>query len=499
MSPLVTIDPVTRIEGRARVTIELDDGGRVLDARVHVHELRGFETLCVGRPLREMPALTARICGICPVSHSLAAAKAGDVILGSTPPPAARKLRALLQLAQLVQSHALSFFHLSAPDLFFGHDGDPARRSFFGLAEAAPELARDGVRVRRFGQEAIERVAGQRIHAAFAVPGGVARPLRPEARDRILADLPEALAATERTLAWWKVAEPLHAEEAASCGNFESLFLALVGPEGEMELADGRLRLVSASGERVADGVDPAGYDGLLGEGVAPWTYLKPAFHRPDGPPAHDGPPSTWGDVYRVGPLARLNVVSRCGTPRADRELAAFRALARGPVLSTFHAHRARLVEILFGLERIGELLSDPAVLDGEVLAPPGTARPEGVGACEAPRGTLFHHYRVDRDGLVTWANFVVATGQNGLAMNRAVRQIAERFLSGVRITEGLLNRVEAGIRAFDPCLSCSTHAFGERRVALRLVGPGGRVLDEVEEGSIPGGPGRPGPGAVRR
>jgi NAD-reducing hydrogenase large subunit len=471
MGRVVTIDPVTRIEGRARVTIELDDAGRVVDARVHVLELRGFEAFCVGRPLREMPALTARICGICPASHALAAAKAGDEILGAAPPPAARRLRALVQVAQVVQSHALAFFHLSAPDLVLGHDADPARRSILGLAEVAPALARDGVRLRRFGQEVIERVAGRRVHASFAVPGGVARPLDPAARDAIAADLPAALAAAERALEWWQGAEPDHAEEAASCGSFDTLFLALVGPDGELAVDGGRLRLVSASGEVLADGVEPSGYADLISEDAEPWTYLRLARHRPSDREA---------GTYRVGPLARLNVVSRCGTPRAERALAAFRALSPGPVRSTFHAHRARLVEILWGLERIGELIGHPGILDPEVLAPPGEPRAEGVGACEAPRGTLFHHYRVDRDGLVTWANLVVATGQNGLAMNRAVRQIAGRWLSGARITPSLLNRVEAGIRAFDPCLSCSTHAFGGRVVALRLVGPAGRVLDEV-------------------
>jgi NAD-reducing hydrogenase large subunit len=471
MSRRIVIDPVTRIEGHASVTIEVGDDGRVVDARVHVAEVRGFESICAGRPLREMPALTARICGICPVSHALAAARAGDAILGAEPPPAARKLRLLLQLAQWVQSHALSFFHLSAPDFVFGHDGDPARRNLFGLLEAMPGLARDGVALRRFGQEAIARVAGQRVHAAFAVPGGVARPLDPRARDEIRDGLPGALAAAERTIAWWKEALPRHAEEASACGDFESLFLSLVGPAGEIDPCGERLRLVSARGEVLRDGLAPACYRELLGEAVEPWTYAKLAYYRPLGYPE---------GLYRVGPLARLNAASRCGTPRADRELRDFRALGRGAVLSTFHAHLARLVEVLHALERMRGLLDDPEILGTGVLAPPGLPREEGVGTCEAPRGTLFHHYRVDAGGLVTWANLLVPSGQNALAMNRAVKQIAARWLEGRRITGGLQNRVEAGIRAFDPCLSCATHAVGERWVALRLVGPGGEVLDEA-------------------
>jgi NAD-reducing hydrogenase large subunit len=471
VSRRIVIDPVTRIEGRARVTIELGDDGQVRDARVQVVELRGFEAICVGRPLLEMPALTARICGICPVSHSLAAAKAGDAVLGAAPSPLARKLRQLVQLGQLVQSHALSFFHLSAPDFVFGYDGDPASRNILGVARAFPGLAQDGVALRRFGQEVIAQAAGQRIHAAYALPGGVARPLARSAREHILAHLPEALAAADRALSWWREVSERHADDAASCGNFESLFLALVGPRGELELCDGLLRLVSSAGKVLADGIDPSSYADFLAEAVEPWTYLKQPYIRARG--------SEHG-MYRVGPLARLNVVARCGTPRADRALESFRSLGAGTVLSTFHAHYARLVEILWALERLEELVADKAILDGDVRTPAGERRGEGVGACEAPRGTLFHHYRVDPDGLVTWANLIVATGQNALAMNRTVCQIAKRFLSGARIEEGLLNRVEAGIRAFDPCLSCSTHAFDGRWVSLRLVGPDGRVLDEV-------------------
>jgi len=439
-----------------------------------VTELRGFETLCVGRPLREMPALTARICGICPASHSLAAAKAGDVILGAPPPPAARRLRQLVQLGQVLQSHALSFFHLSAPDFVLGHDAEPQRRSLLGVLEVAPELARDGVLLRRVGQEVIERTAGQRIHAAFAVPGGVSRPLEPEARDRLRAALPDALAAAERALRWWKGQLPRLAEEAAACGSFETPFLAMVGPAGELEHCDGRLRLVSARGEVLEDGIDPARYGELIGEEPVAWSYLKLPYWRAMGLPA---------GAYRVGPLARLNAASRCGTPRADRELEEFRALGEGAVLSTFHAHGARLVEMLFAIERMGELLEDPEILGRDVLAPPGEMREEGVGACEAPRGTLFHHYRVDRDGLVAWADLLVASGQNAIAMNRAVRQVAERWLGGERITPAFENRVEAAVRAFDPCLSCSTHEAGRRWVALRLVGPDGEVLDESPRG----------------
>jgi len=466
----LVIEPIRRIEGHARVTVQLGADGQVEDARVQVTELRGFERILVGRPVGELPALTARICGICPVSHALAAALAGDRLLSAPPPPAAQRLRLLLQLSQLVSSHATSFFYLSGPDLALGPGGGPERRSILGLAAERPGLAGDGVALRRFGQEAVAAIAGKRIHAPYAVPGGVTHPLPPAARDTVAAGLPVALQAAERTLAWWCQEEPAHALEAQG-GELDGLFLALQGEDGALSLGEGRLRLLSATGAPILDGADPATYASLLGEAQEPDSYLRFPFYRPLGYPA---------GLYRVGPLARLNAAARCGTPRADRALAAFRALSKGAVRSTFHAHRARLVEMVYALERMEELLGDPLLLDPEVRSPQGAPGGEAVGACEAPRGTLFHHYRADEHGLVTWANLVVATGQNGLAMNQAVRQVAGRWLGGGRITEPLLQRVEAALRAFDPCLSCATHALGAPAVRLRLVGPDGQQLDQV-------------------
>ena len=471
----IVIDPVTRIEGHAKITIELDDAGEVRDARFHVTEFRGFEKFCEGRSFREMPGLTARVCGICPVSHLLASAKATDALLAVEIPHAARKLRSFLNLAQLVQSHALSFFHLSAPDLALGFDADPAGRNVFGLAAARPELARDGIRLRAFGQRTIEIVAGRRVHPSWAIPGGVARPLSPEGRDRIRADLPEALAIARRTLAWWKGAMGGHAEEARVFGDFPTLFLGMVAADGTLEHTDGKLRFVDERGQVLADQIDPADYRAYLGEAVEPWSYLKSPYYRPLGYPA---------GIYRVGPLARLNVATRCGTPEADAELLEFRQLGRGAVLSSFHYHLARLIEILHALERMDWMLEDPDLLSHDVRAEAMRSRTRGVGACEAPRGTLFHEYEVAPGGLLTRVNLLIATGQNNLAMNRAVAQIARRFVAGGKIAEGMLNRVEAGIRAFDPCLSCSTHAAGRMPIRVELAGPDGAILDAVERGT---------------
>jgi NAD-reducing hydrogenase large subunit len=471
MGRRIVIDAVTRIEGHAKISLLLDDQGEVSDARFHVVEFRGFEKFCEGRSFREMPAITSRICGICPVSHMLTSAKAGDELLAVEIPEGATRLRRLLHYGQIVQSHALSFFHLSAPDFLLGHDSDPARRNVVGLIAANPELARRGIALRRFGQEIIETLAGKRIHSTWVVPGGVDEPLTAAGRDRIRAGLPEAKEATRKTLTFWKREMERHADEARVFGNFPTLFMGLVTPDGGLELYDGRLRFVDATGGVVADQIDPSAWHEHIGEAVEPWSYLKFPYYKPLGYPA---------GMYRVGPLARLNVASHCGTELADRELAEFRQLGRGAVLSAFHYHYARLVEALHCLERIEELLAHPDLLTPHVMAFARRNRYHGVGAIEAPRGTLFHDYEVRQGGLISRANLVIATGQNNLALNQTVLQIARHYVKGAKVQDGMLNRIEAGIRAYDPCLSCSTHAMGRMPLAVELVAPDGAVLGAV-------------------
>lgn len=469
MTRRIVIDPVTRIEGHAKISLYLDDSGQVADARFHVTEFRGFEKFCEGRSFREMPTITARICGICPVSHLLTSAKAGDDLLAVEIPETAKLLRHLMNLGQIVQSHALSFFHLSGPDLFLGFDFDPARRNLFGLIERSPDLARKGIRLRKFGQEVIETLGGRKIHPTWAVPGGVSAPLSPEGREKILRGLPEALSIAVETLDAFKRTLDDRQEEIRVFGSFPSLFLGLVGKDGSLEHYDGAIRIVDGTGKIVADGLDPRRFYEYIGEAVESWSYLKFPYYKPYGYPK---------GIYRVGPLARLNVATRCGTPLAEAELAEFRQLGRGAVLSSFHYHYARLIEILYALERMEEILDRPDVTSRDVRAFARRNRFEGVGAAEAPRGTLFHRYRVKDGGLVTWVDMIIATGQNNLAMNRTVLQIAKRFVDGNRLTEGMMNRVEAGIRAYDPCLSCSTHAAGGPRFVFELIGPDGRTLD---------------------
>lgn len=471
MALKIVIEPITRIEGHGKITIHLDDRGNVHDAQFHVTQFRGFEKFCEGRPYTEMPSLVERICGICPISHSIASAKACDEILGVRIPESAAKLRRLLNCGEFIQSHALSFFHLSSPDLLLGFDSDPAKRNIVGVIEANPSLALDGIRLRKIGQEVIASVAGKRIHPSWVVPGGVNEALTEEHRTKLLSLIPDAYDIIIRTLGWFKGCLDKFREEIRTFANFPTMFMGLVNQSGNLEHVDGTLRFIDSKGRFVADGVDPANYRDYLGEAVEPWSYLKSPYYKPLGYP--DG-------IYRVGPAARLNVCTGCGTPRADQEWAEFIKLDRGPVMSSFYNHYARLVEILYSIETLEKLLDDPDVLNPRVRAFAQPNFNEGVGCVEAPRGTLFHHYKVDDQGLITWANMIVATGNNNLAMNKGVLQVAKRFIQGDKIPEGALNRVEAVIRAFDPCLSCSTHALGRMPLYLQLLGPDGTVLDEV-------------------
>lgn len=474
MSKTITIDPVTRIEGHSKITIQLDDAGHVADARFHVTQFRGFEKMTEGRPFYEMPALTARICGICPVSHLVASAKAGDALMAVKIPEAAADLRRIMNLAQITQSHSLSFFHLSSPDFVLGFDADPAERNIFGVMQRYPELAKDGIALRKFGQSIIELLGGKRIHPAWIVPGGVSNPLSEAHRDILLAQLPDAKQRILRTLEWFKGIFGSFDAEIRSFANFPTLFMGLVHRDGRLSMYGGNIRIVDAMGNIVADQLPPEKYQEYIAEAVEPDSYLKSPYYRPMGYP--DG-------IYRVGPLARMNIISRVGTKLADQEWAEFRMLQRGAVLSSYQYHYARLIEILYCIERIEQLLNQPNILSQHVRAYASPNQYEGIGMSEAPRGTLLHHYKIDDNGLIRWVNLVIATGHNNLAMNKGVLQVARQFIHGPKIEEPMLNRVEAVIRAFDPCLSCSTHAIGQMALHVQLVGPDGAVVDEVRRG----------------
>jgi NAD-reducing hydrogenase large subunit len=433
--------------------------------------VRGFEKLCQGRPFTEMPALMARICGICPTSHLLASSKACDDIMAVRIPETAEMLRRIMNLAQIIQSHALSFFYLSAPDFLLGMDADPAERNIMGMVRKHPQMARDGIKLRQFGQRVLETLGGKRVHPGWIVPGGVSHPLQAEQRDQILAQIPDAIRITRAALQWFKGQIESFRAEVRSFANFPSMFLAMANDTNEFSAYNGWLRFIDANLNIVADHITGTDYLNYIGESCNEDSYLKSTYFKPLG--LTDG-------VYRVGPLARLNMCQSAGTVQADEELAEFRELERHSVLSSFYYHYARLIEILFSIERMETLLNDPDILGTNVRAHASPNKFEGVGYLEAPRGTLIHHYRIDQNGLIESANMISATGHNNQAINHGVLQVARQFVKGKKIEHGALNRVEAVIRAFDPCLSCSTHADGTMPLDIQLLSPDGEVLDRL-------------------
>jgi NAD-reducing hydrogenase large subunit len=468
----ILINPVTRIEGHAKITIHLDGSGEVDDARFHVVEFRGFEKFCEGRYFGEMPQITPRTCGICPVSHLLASAKACDAILGREIPRPAKLLRELMHMGQVTQSHALSFFHLSAPDLLLGYDADPAVRNVVGLIQQKPDIAVKGVRLRKYGQEIIKLTSGRKIHADFPVAGGVNKVLSVAERDELLKGLPEAFDHARFALDLLKGYHRQHLDEVEDFANFDSNYMGLVQPDGALELYDGALRFCDAAGNIIHDQVNTARYLEYIAEASEAWSYMKFPFIKALGYPQ---------GMYRVGPLARLNLCSHIATPKADAELKEWRANGKRVRTSTFYYHWARLIEILYALERAEQLLRDPEITSTNVLTDPQPVNREGIGVIEAPRGTLIHHYWVDGGGRVERVNLIVATGHNNLAMNRAVRAVAKKYVKSQRLQEGMLNRVEAAIRCYDPCLSCATHAVGQMPMVVELVDAAGNVVQTLK------------------
>ncbi len=463
----IAIDPISRVEGHGKVTLLLDDAGRVHEARLHIVEFRGFEAFIVGRPYWEVPVVVQRLCGICPVSHNLCAAKALDAVVGSVPPPSAVKLRRLMHAGQVLQSHALHFFHLASPDLLFGFDGEVAKRNLIGLVEAHPELAKKGVLLRKFGQQVLEAVYGKRIHGTGAIPGGVNRHLAIEARDTFLEQIAEVKAWAQEAVALAQRLTETNLEHHRGFGTVPSALLSLVASDGALDLYDGGLRAKDADGGVLFDGLDGSAYRQIIKEEVRPWSYMKFPYL------AVMGPEAGW---YKVGPLARLQVCDRIPTPLAELARLRFLTSAPGVIHAPLAFHWARMIELLHCAEEIELLLRDEALIRGELVST-GERHREGIGIIEAPRGTLIHHYEVGDDDLITRCNLIVSTTNNNQAMNEAIRSVARKYLEGHAVTEALLNHLEVAVRAFDPCLSCATHAMGQMPLEVTVLGPDGAVL----------------------
>ena len=469
----LAIDPISRVEGHGKITILLDDANRVHQVRLHIVEFRGFEAFIEGRPYWEVPVTVQRLCGICPVSHQLAAVKAMDQIAGyGTLTPTAEKLRRLMHYGQIVQSHAVHFFHLASPDILLGFDSELTRRNIIGVAQEYPEIAKQGVFLRKFGQEVIRHVSGKRVHGTGAIPGGMNKALTLAERDDMLGQIEQM---KQWGLASIAMVQRLHDAKPGFYnvfGDFPSNMMGMVSPAGGLDLYHGALRAVDAEGRIIFDQFDYAHYQDVLKEEIKPWTYMKFPHIRALG--AEQG----W---YKVGPLARIQTAAFLSTPLAETARQELLALGQGkPVHGTLMFHWARLIELLHGLEVIQQLLLDPDITGSELMADRGARRYEAVGVIEAPRGTLFHHYKVDDDDLVSYCNLIVSTTNNNAAMNEAIRVVASQYLDGRVITEGLLNHLECAIRAYDPCLSCATHALGKMPLHVELRDAQDNLVDRM-------------------
>ncbi len=478
MAKTLVIQPVTRIEGHAKVTIQLDDSGNVADARVHVIELRGFERFCVGKPVEEMPRITTRICGVCPWSHHLASAKATDAVFGVQIPSAGEKLRRLCNAIAYMEEHILHFYILSGPDFVMGPDADYAVRNVIGIIGAVPEVARRVVKVRHMCARMLEMVAGKAIHPAAAVPGGFSRPLQPEERDQLLPMAEECLDLAKFTISFAKSdIFPKYLDAVKTIGVITSGFLGTVTEDGTLDLYDGKLRMMYADGSY--EDFAPEDYAEYIGEHVEEWTYLKFPYAKKRGPfQLEDGAPS----LYRVNSLARINVADRISTPLAQAELEEFRSQFGRPAQLTLLYHWARLIELLHNAEVVLQLLQDPEITSGDTRAKVTPRAARGIGVVEAPRGTLIHDYTTDEEGLLTHVNLLVATCQNNSAINLSVKQAAQALIKDGKYDQGVLNTVEMAIRAYDPCLSCATHRMdGTLPVRVDIVGPQGELLDSLE------------------
>ncbi len=481
MGQKITIEPVTRVEGHGKVTIHIDNDGNVNQTRLHIVEFRGFERFIQGRPYWEAPVLVQRLCGICPVSHHLAAAKAMDVIVGAGTgyglTPTGEKMRRLMHYGQIFQSHALHFFHLASPDLLFGVDSDPLTRNVIGVAMANKELAVQGVMMRKFGQEIIEATAGKKIHGTGAIPGGINKHLSDADKKRFLTgadpmNIDNMISWAKDALEFFKDYHKHNVDVIDNFCVFPSNYLSLIRKDGALDLYHGVLRAIDENGNVILHDVDYQEYYKYIDEEVRSWSYMKFPYLK------ELGKDKGW---YTVGPLARMNTAEFIDSPLAQKEFELFKAYNNGePCHKPMHSHWARLIEILHAAEKMKDLLSDEDLMEGELVVR-GRKQTEGVGVIEAPRGTLFHHYKINEMDQIEMCNLIVSTTNNNQPMNNAVNQVAVREMARkTDITEGMMNAVEVAIRSYDPCLSCATHALGQMPLEISVYGPEDKLIQKI-------------------
>jgi len=478
MGKTITIAPVSRIEGHAKVTIQLDDAGNVADTQVNVVELRGFEKFCIGRPVEELTRIVTSICGVCPWSHHLASAKANDAVFGVTPPPAGRKLRQLCNAIAFTEEHILHFFFLSGPDFVMGPDADYAVRNVIGIAQANPQIGAQVIHSRHLGAKMLSIISGKSIHPVTAVPGGFSKPLTEEERRQVLPMANEVLEFAKFAMSFAKEnIFPKYLDAISSLGVIRTGFMGTVADDGSLNLYDGTLRLMKPDGSSTDFPYDR--YADYVGEKVMPWSYLKFPYAKSWGE-GFDMDLSAPKGIYRTNTLARINVCDTMATPLAQVEFEEFRKAFGRPAQQTLLYHYARLIELLYNAELAVQLLNDPEITSRETRVPATPRAARGVGCVEAPRGTLIHDYETDAEGMVTNVNLIVGTTHNNAPINMSVKQAAKSLIKDGTYDQGVLNRVEMAIRAYDPCLSCATHALdGRLPVKVEIWNSRGVLLNE--------------------
>ena len=480
----ITIDPITRLEGHGKISIFLDDAGNVADAYLQVPELRGFEKFCVGRPVEEMPRITTRICGVCPEAHMMAAAKACDAVYHVELPRTAKMLRELLYVIFYVTDHATHFYALGGPDFVLGPEAPPAQRNILGVVhKVGVEIGRKVIGMRGACHELIKMMGGKAVHPIGALPGGMSKGLSKEERDEVLKIGKEAVEFGKFSIGIFNQIVLGNKEYVdlilSDSFTHRTYNMGLVDEKNHVNFYDGRVRVTGPDGAELAK-FAAADYLEHIVEHVEPWSYLKFPFLRKVGwKGLVDGPDS---GIYKATPLSRLNVSEGMATPLADEEHdRLYKTLGGKPVHQTLATHWARLVELLYAAERWVELASDPEIIGPEYRIVPTATPDEGMGVVEAPRGTLFHHYKTDKNGILQEANLIVGTTNNNAAINLSVKKAAMGFIKNGEVREGLLNIVEMAFRAYDPCFGCATHAWpGQAALHVRILGPAGDLVHDL-------------------
>ena len=468
----VIIDPITRLEGHGNVSIFLDDAGEVENAYLKIPELRGFEQFCVGRRAELMPILTTRICGVCPVAHHFAAVKALDVAFNVEPPSAAKKLRELMYAGYIIYDHTLHFYYLGGPDFIVGPDAPPEKRNILGVIEkAGMDVAKEVIKHRAYGQKITEILGGKATHPVCGLPGGISKPLSEENKAEIEKMAASSLEFAKFTL---KIFHDLVLGNSkyvdmikSDAYTMKTYYMGLVDENDKVNFYDGKIRVVDPNGKEFLK-FEPKDYLTHVGEHVEKWSYSKfPYLKRVGWKGLAYGAEN---GVYRVGPLGRLNSSSGMATPLAQAEYEAmYKTLGGKPVHGTLAFHWARLIELLYATERALELVRDPEITSTNVRNKPGEPG-EGVGVVEAARGTLYHHYVLDKDALIKDVNMIVATTNNYPAICMSIRDAAKCLIHGGNVDQGILNKVEMAFRAYDPCFGCATHyAVGQMPLTIQV------------------------------